>query len=67
MDHLEQNVVLNHILSLGIYNWKDTDKKGGRSCLVMSIHYAAMLGNRLIRRIERSDDKVGLLPKNKGS
>ena len=49
---------------MGIYNWKDTDKQGGGSCLVMSIRYAALLGNWLLQRIEWSDDKVGLLPKN---
>ena len=59
MGHLEQDVVLNQILSMGIYNWKDMDKQGGRSCPVMSIRYAAVLGNRLLRRIERGDDKVG--------
>ena len=67
MDRLEWDVVLNCILSMGIYDWKDMDKQGGGSCLVMSIHYVAVLGNRLLRRIERSDDKVGLLPKNQGS
>ena len=48
MDCLEWDVVLNCILSMGIYNWKDTDKQGGGSCLVMSIQYAAVLGNRLL-------------------
>ena len=48
MGRLEQDVVLNRILSMGIYNWKDTDKQGGGSCLVMSIWYAAVLGNRLL-------------------
>ena len=67
MDRLERNVVLNCILSMGIYNWKDTDKQGGGSCPVMSIRYAAVLGNRLLQRIEQGDDKVGLLPKNRGS
>ena len=57
-------MVLNQILLMGIYDWKDTDKQGGGSCPVMSIWYAAVLGNRLLRRIERGDDKVGLLPKN---
>ena len=66
MDRLEWDVVLNHILSMGIYNWKDTDKQGGRSCPVMSICYVAVLGNRLLQRIEQSNDKVGLLPKNQG-
>ena len=67
MGHLEWDVVLNRILSMGIYDWKDTDKQGGGSCLVMSIRYAAVLGNRLLQRIEQGDDKVGLLPKNQGS
>ena len=67
MGHLEQDVVLNHILSMRNYNWKDTDKQGGGSCPVMSIRYAAVLGNRLLWRIERGDIKVGLLPKNQGS
>ena len=67
MDHLERDVVLNHILSMGIYDWKDMDKQGGESCLVMSIWYAAVLGDQLLRRIERSNNKVGLLPKNQGS
>ena len=44
---------------MGIYDWKDTDKQGGGSCLVMSIRYAAVLGNRLLWGIERGDDKVG--------
>ena len=48
MGCLERDVVLNHILSMGIYDWKDTDKQGGRSCPVMSIWYAAVLGNRLL-------------------
>ena len=48
MGHLEQDVVLNRILSMGIYDWKDTDKQGGRSCPVMSIQYAAVLGNQLL-------------------
>ena len=64
--HLERDVVLNCILSMGIYNWKDTDKQGGGSCPVMSIQYAAVLGNWLLRRIKRIDNKVGLLPKNQG-
>ena len=66
MDCLEWDVVLNCILLMGIYDWKDTDKQGGGSCLVMSIHYVAVLGNRLLQRIERSNNKVGLLPKNQG-
>ena len=33
----------------------------------MSIRYAAVLGNRLLWRIEQGDIKVGLLPKNQGS
>ena len=37
MDRLERDVVLNRILSMGIYDWKDTDKQGGGSCLVMSM------------------------------
>ena len=48
MDRLEWDVVLNCILSMGIYDWKDTDKQGGRSCPVMSIRYAAVLGNQLL-------------------
>ena len=52
MDCLEQDMVLNQILSMGIYDWKDLDKQGGGSCLVMSIHYAAVLGNRLLWRIK---------------
>ena len=48
MDCLEQDMVLNRILSMGIYDWKDTDKQGGGSCPVMSIWYAAVLGNRLL-------------------
>ena len=48
MGCLEQDVVLNCILSMGIYNWKDMDKQGGGSCPVMSIRYAAVLGNRLL-------------------
>ena len=61
MGRIEWDVVLNRILSMGIYNWKDTDKQGGGSCPVMSIRYAAVLGNRLLRRIERGDDKVGFV------
>ena len=64
MGRLERDVVLNHILLMGIYNWKDTDKQGGRGCPVMSIQYAAVLGNQLLQRIKQGDDKVGLLPKN---
>ena len=64
MGRLERDMVLNRILSMGIYDWKDTDKQGGRSCPVMSIWYAAVLRNQLLRRIERGNDKVGLLPKN---
>ena len=45
MGRIEQDVVLNHILSMGIYDWKDMDKQGGGSCLVMFIWYAAVLGN----------------------
>ena len=67
MGRIERNVVLNRILSMGIYDWKDTDKQGGGSCLVMSIRYAAVLRNLLLQRIERGNDKVGLLPKNRGS
>ena len=67
MDCLERDVVLNCILLMGIYDWKDMNKQGGRSCPVMSIRYAAVLGNRLLQRIKRGDDKVGLLPKNRGS
>ena len=29
MGHIERHVVLNHILSMGIYDWKDMDKQGG--------------------------------------
>ena len=61
MGCIEQDVVLNQILSMGIYNWKDTDKQGGGSCPVMSIRYAAVLGNWLLRRIERGNDKVGFI------
>ena len=61
MGRIERDVVLNRILLMGIYDWKDTDKQGGRSCPVMSIRYAAVLGNRLLRRIERGDDKVGFV------
>ena len=48
MGRLEWDVVLNQILLMGIYNWKVTDKQGGGSCPVMSIRYAAVLGNRLL-------------------
>ena len=48
MGRIERDVVLNCILLMGIYDWKDTDKQGGRSCPVMSIRYAAVLGNRLL-------------------
>ena len=61
MGRIERDVVLNWILSIGIYNWKDTDKQGGGSCPVMSIRYAAVLGNRLLQRIEQGDDKVGFV------
>ena len=61
MGHIERDVVLNRILLMGIYDWKDTDKQGGGSCLVMSIWYAVVLGNRLLRRIERGNDKVGFV------
>ena len=61
MGRIERDVVLNRILSMGIYDWKDTHKQGGGSCPVMSIRYAAVLGNRLLRRIERGDDKVGFV------
>ena len=59
MGRIERDVVLNQILSMGIYDWKVTDKQGGGSCPVISIRYAAVLGNRLLQRIERGDDKVG--------
>ena len=61
MGRLERDVVLNRILSMGIYDWKDTDKQGGGSCPVMSIWYAAVLGNRLLQRIEQGNDKVGFV------
>ena len=48
MGRIEQDMVLNQILSMGIYNWKDTDKQGGGSCPLMSIWYAAVLGNWLL-------------------
>ena len=48
MGHIERDVVLNRILSMGIFDWKDTDKQGGGSCLVMSIWYAVVLGNQLL-------------------
>ena len=48
MGHLERDVFLNCILLMGIYDWNDTDKQGGRSCPVMSIWYAAVLGNQLL-------------------
>ena len=48
MGRLVQDVVLNRILSMGIYDWKDMDKQGGGSCPVMSLRYAAVLGNRLL-------------------
>ena len=59
MGHIERDVVLNRILLMGIYDWKDTDKQGGGSCLVMSIRYAAVLGNWLLQRIKQGNDKVG--------
>ena len=61
MGRLVRDVVLNQILLMGIYGWKDTDKQGGRSCPVMSIRYAAVLGNWLLRRIEQGNDKVGFV------
>ena len=61
MGRIERDMVLNHILSMGIYDWNDMDKQGGRSCPVMSIRYAAVLGNWLLRRIERGDAKVGFV------
>ena len=48
MGRIERDMVLNRILSMGIYDWKDTDKQGGGSCPVMSIRYAAVLGNWLL-------------------
>ena len=39
MDRLERDMVLNRILLMGIYDWKNTDKQGGGSCPVMSIRY----------------------------
>ena len=61
MGRLERDVVLNQILSMGIYDWKDTDKQGGGSCPVMSIWYTAVLGNWLLWRIEQGNDKVGFV------
>ena len=61
MGCIERDEVLNCILSMGIYDWKDMDKQGGGSCPVMSIWYAAVLGNRLLQRIERGNDKVGFV------
>ena len=61
MGRIERDVVLNWILSIGIYDWKDTDKQGGGSCPVMSIWYAAVLENRLLQRIKQGDDKVGFV------
>ena len=61
MGRIEQDVVLNCILLMGIYDWKDMDKQGGGSCPVMSIWYAAVLGDQLLRRIKRGDDKVGFV------
>ena len=52
MGRIVRDVVLNRILLMGIYNWKDTDKQGGGSCPVMFIRYAVVLGNQLLRRIE---------------
>ena len=52
MGHIEQDVDLNRILLMGIYDWKDMDKQGGGSCPVMSIRYTVVLGNRLLRRIK---------------
>ena len=48
MGRIEWDVVLNQILLMEIYDWKDTDKQGGGSCPVMSIWYAAVLGNQLL-------------------
>ena len=48
MGRVEQDVVLNRILLMGIYDWKNMDKQGGGSCPVMSIRYAAVLGNWLL-------------------
>ena len=64
MGRLEWDVVLNRILLMGIYDWKDTDKQGGGSCPVMYNQYAAVLGNRLLQRIEQGDDKVGVMNSN---
>ena len=61
MGHIERDMVLNRILSMGIYDWKDTDKQGGGSCPVMSIWFVAVLENRLLQRIERGNDKVGFV------
>ena len=44
MGCIERDMVLDRILWMGIYDWKDMDKQGGGSCLVMSIWYAAVLG-----------------------
>jgi len=50
--------VLHRLLHIGIHDWRAPDTEGGGCSPSLAIHYAGVLGNALLLRIERADDQV---------
>src|SRR5580704_3973232 len=67
--HPSQGSVLRRLLTIGIYNWEEPNKKGEGACPATLIRYAAVLGNELLKRIEVAEDRVRFprIPKSRKS
>jgi len=53
---------MHRLLMLGVFNWTGADIfRGGQNFPSQAFRYSSVLGNSLLKRIERSDAEVRLL------
>ena len=58
--HLSNDHILDCIVSIGLYDWSGLDRQGGGKQPPIKIHYAAVLGMQLWKRIDVLSDQVSL-------
>src|SRR5882762_1625722 len=61
-DHVAGDPQMHHLLMLGVFDWTGEDIFwGGQNFPSLAFRYSSVLGNSLLKRIERSDAEVRLL------
>ena len=58
---LSNNHILDCIVHIGLYNWSGLDRQWGGKQPPIQIHYAAVMGMQLWKRIDVLSDQVSLL------